>query len=336
MKKKIRSRISILAAMGAVLLTGCINVPLSLFGATRGPLSAETVIPAEGLFNRDRILMIALSGVVSIGGVGGLFGGSGMLVELKDRLNAAEKDSRIKAIILRIDTPGGGVTASDLIHHEIMEFKRKKNIPVVAMMLDVAASGGLYIAMAADEIYALPTTVTASIGVITLLPGLEGLSEKIGFEMRVIKSGNNKDLGSPWRSLTDEDREVFQTMIDSMFERFLGIILAGRAKAGLTRQELLQFADGRVITGQRAAELNLIDGVLYMEDVIERTKALAGIQDAALVSYEYPYAYRGNIYASSPGPRPRLLSGELNLFKVDLGLGSLLPSDARFLYMWLP
>ncbi len=171
-----------------------------------------------------------------------------------------------------------------------------------------------------------------------MLPGLEGLSEKIGFEMRVIKSGDNKDLGSPWRSLSQEERLVFQTMIDSMYERFLSVILESRGQERLTREGLVEFADGRVIEGSRAAELGLIDGVLYPDEVIERAKALAGIDDADIVSYEYPYGYRGNLYAEGTSPRPSLLGagGDMNLFKLDLGLGGLLPSDARFMYMWLP
>lgn len=319
-------------------LQGCISTS-SLFGSSRGPVETEVIIPAKSFFTTDEILVLDLTGTVSIGGRGGFFSGPGMLVQLKDRMNAAERNRRLRAVILRIDSPGGGVTASDVIYHELVEFKKRMKIPVIAMMQDVAASGGLYIAMAADEIYALPTTLTGSIGVIMMLPGFTGLSEKLGFEMRVIKSGENKDTGSMWRDLSDSDREFFQAMIDSMYARFLDVIMEGRGRTGLTRERLEQFADGRVLEGTTAAELGLIDGVAYTDEVIERVKELAHIDDARIISYEYPYGYRGNIYARGSTPRPKFrgLAAELNLIKVDLGLDGLLPTtDARFLYMWLP
>jgi len=339
MNKRVCLGLALFAAAAAVTLQGCVlNVP-PLFGVSRGPVKLETIVEPDHFWTRDQILIIDLSGVVSIDGGGGWFRSreTGMLVELKDRLDKAKGNKNIKAVILRIDSPGGGATASDLIHHEITEFKKEKDVPVVAMMQDVAASGGLYIAMAADEIYAMPTTITGSIGVIAMLPGLEGLSHKIGLEMRVIKSGKNKDLGSPWRALTEEERQIFQTMIDSMYERFLDVILAARGGKGLTRDKLIEFADGRILEGTAAHELGLIDGILYLDQVIDRVKEKAGIKDAAVISYEYPYAYRGNIYARSPRPSPRMAGtpGEVNLH-IDLGLSRWMPRDARLLYLWMP
>lgn len=329
-----------LVALGLVSLTGCIiNVP-PLFGDSRGPLTAHEITPAEGFFTRSEILVIDLTGFVSIQGTEGFFGvgGPGMLVALKDRLLAAEKNPRLKAVILRIDSAGGTVTASDLIYHEIVKFKEKKQIPVVAMLQDVGASGALYLAMAADEIYALPTTITGSIGVVITLPAFYELGEKIGLEMRIIKAGENKDLGTPWRELSLEERAIFQRMVDEMSERFHGVIMKSRAEKGLTAEELATYGDGRVFAGQVAAEIGLIDGVGYPEDVIERAKALAEIDDARIVSYEYPYSYRGNFYAQAPSPRPKsnTLMDHLGLLGVDLGLANRLPSDTRFLYMWLP
>lgn len=323
----------------SIALEGCVIVP-PLFGGGRGPVAKQEVVPADGYFTKDEILILDLAGVVSIEGSQGWFGvgEEGMLVELKDRLLAAEDDPRIKAVILRIDSPGGGVTASDLIHHEILKFKKKTKVPVVAMMQDVAASGGFYIAMAADEVYAMPTTITGSIGVITMLPDLQGLSEKVGFGMRVIKSGANKDLGSPWRALSDQERTIFQTMIDKYYAQFLGIIMASREGKGLTKERLAELADGRVFDGKTAAEAKLIDGVTYLDDVIEKTKKLAKIDDARVVSYEYPGSYRGNIYARSRTPKPTLSigGGDMNMLKIDAGLKGVLPPDTRFMYMWLP
>jgi protease-4 len=206
------------------------------------------------------------------------------------------------------------------------------------MMLDVAASGGVYIAMAADEIYALPTTTTGSIGVISQIVGLQGLGEKIGLEMRVIKSGDNKDLGSPWRPMTDEERRIFQTAIDGMYERFVGVVLDSRGPERLTRDRLMPLADGRILTARQAAELGLIDGVAYMDEAIDRVKELANVSDASIVSYEYAYEYRGNLYANAQatGARSPGRLGQINLFNIDLGLNRLLPGGPRFYYLWTP
>ncbi|MBI3736047.1 signal peptide peptidase SppA [Candidatus Sumerlaeota bacterium] len=321
------------------LFSGCINLPPGLFGGGRGPVELQRIIPADHFYTIDQILVLDLHGVISMQDSRGFFGETpGMVVQLKDRLKEAVKNKYVKAVILKVDSPGGGVTASDVIYHELLEFKKEAKIPVIAIMEDVAASGGLYVSMAADEIYAYPTAITGSIGVITILPSLEGLSEKIGLEMRVIKSGKNKDLGSPWRSLSDEEKKIFQSMIDSMYARFTGVILEGRGKKGLTREKLMEFADGRVLQADEAAKLGLIDGVCYMDDVIKRAKTLAKVRDAEIVSYEYPGTYRGNIYASAPAPGngKMKLGGDINLLKIDTGLESALPRDARFLYMWLP
>ena len=210
---------------GALAFTGCVNIPRGMFGSERGPMEPHTVVEAEKGAGQDRLLMIDLTGTVSSAGEsGGVLGGGkpGMLTVLMDRLKAADQDPSVAGLILRINTPGGGVTASDVIHHELMRFKEGrekktgKPFPVVALMEDVAASGGVYIAMAADEIFALPTTTTGSIGVIAMFPGFEGLSEKVGVDMRVVKSGKLKDMGNPWREMTDEERALAQEMIGSM------------------------------------------------------------------------------------------------------------------------
>jgi protease-4 len=267
-------------------------------------------------------------------------------VGLKDRLKAAEENPNIKAVILRIDSPGGSVTAADLIHQEILRFKKRvkekddRDVPVIALMMDTAASGGLYVAMAADEIYALPTTVTGSIGVIMMLPGFQGLSNKIGFEMRVIKSGDNKDIGSPWRTMTEDERRIFQNLINEYYQHFLKVVLDSRRAKGLTGEKLNVIADGRVLDAATARDNNLIDGIMYPETVIERAKKLAGIEDARIVSYEYPGAYRGNIYAHGLANLPKALGGagggDVNLLKFDLGTLAGSGKKPQFMYMWMP
>ena len=340
---------AVLLCCGALFFSGCVNVPRGLFGSERGPMEPHTVVESEKGAGDDVLLMIDLTGTVSSAGQsGGVLGGSkpGMLTVLMDRLKAAESNPAVAGLILRINSPGGGVTASDVIHHELERFKAArekktgKAFPVVALMEDVAASGGVYIAMAADEIYALPTTTTGSIGVIAMFPGFEGLSEKVGVDMRVIKSGELKDMGNPWRDMTEEERGLAQEMIGSMYERFLDVIVASREGKGLTRELLREKADGRIYTAQQAKSFNLIDEIGYLDEVVERARGLSRVPGAAVITYEYPYAYRGHVYASGETmprpvmslPRGGILPPQLNE-RLDASFG---PGGMRFMYLWLP
>jgi protease IV len=327
-------------ALACLGLQSCMTLPPFLFGANRGKVRVEKVEPAERFWTASEILLIPLSGMVDTGSEKTFAGDPGMLVALKDRLKAAEDNPRIKAVVLRINSPGGGVTSADLIYREILRFKEKTKIPVIAEMTDMAASGGLYIAMGADEIYALPTTITGSIGVITMLPGIKGLSDKIGFEMRIIDSGKYKDAGSPFREMKPEERQIFQNLIDKFYQHFLQVILTSRQSKGLTAEKLKPLADGRILDAEAARQGGLIDGIKYPNEVIERAKELAQVKDAAVISYEYPFAYRGNIYARQDAPEPRAAmgdrAGDINLLKLDLGGMDALAQGPKFMYLCLP
>lgn len=328
--------------LGLVLLlsTGCISIPLGGMGRDRGKVHAEEIKPADGLWTRDEVLMLPLSGMVREGSDDVYFGEPGMLVSLKDRLLAAKDNPHIKAVVLRIDSPGGTITASDLIYNELVKFKQEKKVPVVAIMGGTAASGGLYIAMAADEIYALPTTITGSIGVIAMFPNISPLASKVGVEMQVMKSGANKDAGAMWHPMTEEQRKIFQSMVDGFYQRFVQVIMTNRSKHGLTSQTLATIADGRILTPDIAARTRLIDGIKYHDDVIARARELAGISDARVISYEYPFFYRGHVYAEGPAVEPRTGGnaggGDVNLFKLDAGKISEALTAPRFYYMWMP
>lgn len=321
--------------LAAVGLAGCISINALPFGANRGKVALEIVEPAKSWFTVDQVLLIPLSGFVNIGEERVFGGEPGMLVALKDRLATAEKNDQIRAVILRIDSPGGSVTAADLIYHELLEFKKRTKLPIVAMLRDTAASGGLYIAMAADEIYAIPTTVTGSIGAILVLPCFEDLGNKIGIQIRSIKSGENKDAGAPWKQMGDEQRAIFQGLIDGMYRRFRQVILESREKKGMTAEQLDAIADGRVLDPQTALESNLIDGIGYSEKIVARARELAGIQDAAVVSYEYRGVYRGHIEARQSAPSWGA-GGDINLFKLDMGGQTPFAPHAQFMYLWMP
>ena len=326
---------AVVILLTALLLAGCLSLPM----ARRSEhMVLETLIPSKSVWTAKKVLLVSVDGAIDDNPEGGLFSEPGTVVKVKDALKHAEKDPSIYAILLRVNSPGGTVTASDILYTELKRFKERTGKKIVAVFLDVAASGGYYTAMCADRIVAHPTTVTGSIGVIATLPSLQGLSEKIGVEVRVIKSGNLKDMGSLWRGMSSQERELFQGLINGMYERFLTVVQEGRPK--LDAQTIRNLADGRVYTAQQALEKGLVDQIGYIEDAFESAKSVAGIGDASLVTYTYPFGYRGNYYASAgmgsmrsefPAPAPT----QINLLNLDLKT-ALSGFRAPLYYLWVP
>jgi protease IV len=183
------------------------------------------------------------------------------------------KDSSVKAILLRIDSPGGAVGPSQEIYAEVVRAAAKKK--VVVSMGSVAASGGYYIASAASRIFANPGTLTGSIGVIMEIPNIEGLMDKIGIKTEVIKSGKNKDIGSTFRKMTKEEKELLQGVMDTVHEQFIKAVAEGRH---MKVEDVRAIADGRIFTGEQAKEKGLVDELGTIEDAIAATAKLAGIK----------------------------------------------------------
>jgi protease-4 len=241
----------------------------------------------------------------------------------------AAEDADIKALVIRVNSPGGTVTASDILYHEIRTFKEKHQIPVVASIMGLGASGGYYVASAADTVVAHPTSVTGSIGVIMLTVDASGLLEKIGVAANTVASGPKKGMGSPLRPMTPEEREVFQGVIDGFYEQFLGVVQHGRPQ--LSAQEIRTLADGRIYSGLQAEKLGLVDEVGYLEDAIGVAKKAAGLEEARVVTYHRPGEYRNNIYSS-------FLEGGASLTSLSqLDAMALLRSGTpQFMYLWMP
>jgi len=183
------------------------------------------------------------------------------------------KDSSIPVIVLDIDSPGGGVAASQEMYEEIGKAKEKGK-KIVAAMRSVAASGGYYIACAADTIVANPGTITGSIGVIFEFPVVEGLLKKVGVRFEVVKSGAMKDVGSMWRDMTPQERKMVQDLINDTYDQFVDVIVKERE---LNRREVLQLADGRVFTGRIAKDLKLIDELGNLEDALKIANQMGGM-----------------------------------------------------------
>ncbi len=189
-----------------------------------------------------------------------------------DQIHQYRDDQTVKAIVLRINSPGGSVAPVQEIYSEL----RKLEKPIVASMGSTAASGGYYIAAIADEILANPGTLTGSIGVIMQFTKLKGLYEKIGLEQQVIKSGKFKDTGSSMRDMTDEERAILQATLDDVHNQFIDAVFEGR-QAHLTREEIVTLADGRVFSGQQAFGHKMVDQLGNLPDAIERAGELGGI-----------------------------------------------------------
>ena len=313
-------------AVSIVLFQGCSLVSIDFQPRIR-PLDEETV---EGK-GKAKILLMDVSGVLS-DETGGLVLGSPpprvpIVARVREELQKAEEDDNVKALIVRINSPGGTITASDLIYREIDTFKTRRKIPVIAVTMDVAASGGYYAALAADTIVALPTSVTGSIGVIMLTVNAKGLMEKIGVAPLAIKSGEMKDAGSPFRPLTAEERAVFQSVIDEMYGRFVTLIARSRK---IPEDRVRTFADGRIYTAEQAKALGLVDEIGYMDDVVKAARKAAGVEDARVIMYHRPKDYRANFYSAAPAPVPGLEASLQQLTALVSGSGP------RFLYLWWP
>jgi len=221
-------------------------------------------------------LLVTLSQKVPLGEKVAVVEVTGMIVDAADtieELKAYSRDASVKAIILRINSPGGAVAPAQEIYTEILKAKTKKK--VIASMGAVAASGGYYIAAPADRIVANPGTLTGSIGVIMELPNVSGLMEKIGIQTQVIKSGSHKDMASVFKKLTPQEREILQSVLDDVHNQFIQAVSDGR---NMAVEDIRKLADGRIFTGKKALELGLIDELGNMEDAIMVAGKLTGIQ----------------------------------------------------------
>ena len=184
-------------------------------------------------------------------------------------------DKYIKAIVLRIDSPGGGVAPSQEIHSEILKVRKSSNKIVVTSMGNLAASGGYYIACASDKIVANPGTLTGSIGVIMTFSNIEELMKKIGLKTEIIKSGEFKDIGSPMREFTEKEKKLLQGVIDDVYDQFVNAVSVGRS---IAVQKVKELSDGRIFTGRQAFEIGLVDKLGSLEEAIKLAAELVGIE----------------------------------------------------------
>jgi len=314
------------AVVALVALAGCSVLSIDLTPRVR-PLQEETV---EG-HGDAKILMMDVSGFISDESPGSVLTIGNpparvpMLVRVREELKKAQKDPKIKALVLRINSPGGTVTASDIIFRELEEFRKATGVPVIASMMDVAASGGYYVALAADTIVAHPTTVTGSIGVIMISLNAEGLMQKVGLAANTIKSAEHKDMGSPFRALTPQERAIFQSVIDDLQRQFVAKVVERRKLAPAAAAAL---ADGRIYTAEQALAHRLIDRIGYVADAVDVARQAARLDEAKVVIYKRPREYRATYYAKAEAE-----AGALTTLSQLAGLTGAGP---KFLYLWSP
>ena len=240
-------------------LRGCLTVLLVL-GAFFVLLVVISRMDELPLARGEKVAVIAVTGLISDS------------EPTIDQLKKFSKDDSVKAIVLRIESPGGGVGPSQEIYEEVKKVRAKK--PVLASMGALAASGGYYIACAAQRVYANPGTITGSIGVIMPFMNVKDLAEKLGVKGMTVKSGAFKDMGSPLRDMTPRERELLQGVVDNVHLQFVNAVAAGR---NLNREDVLRIADGRIFTGEQAKGLGLVDVLGNLEDAISDAGKLGKI-----------------------------------------------------------
>ena len=285
---------SIVAVALFLVLTGCTHVKFNLFVDKSEPLQEFTLSGSAS----EKILVIPIDGIISNHNKLSIITEKpGTVENVVAQLRLAADDDDVKAVLLKIDSPGGLTTASDILYNEIMNFKRITKKKVVVSMLDMAASGGYMAALPGDLITAHPTTVTGSVGVIFMRPQVSGLMDKLGLGVEITKSGRNKDMGSPFRPATEEECKLFQSVIDQLDQRFLNLVQQHRH---LSPENLEKVKTARIFTAVDALKLGLIDKICYLKDALNETCRIAGIpEDARVVAYRRIYYPNDNIYNTS-------------------------------------
>jgi len=256
-----------------VLVLGLIVLLLCGAGVVAGTLAVITVsgYGGNGVGLGDAVAIVRVEGAIGSGERPAGYASGAFSEEIIKHLERAEADASVKAIVLRIDSPGGGVVASNEIYERLLEVDK----PIVASMGEMAASGGYYIACAAGKIVANPATMTGSIGVISQIVELDELLNKVGVEVIIIKSGVHKDTGGFHRDMTEEEQALFQAMIDEVYQGFVQIVAQGRE---LPEETVRELADGRVYTGLQAQQLGLVDELGNLPRAIELAADLGGIE----------------------------------------------------------
>lgn len=323
------------------LFLGIIILPTVLAGCGQTAFRIE-MVPADqqleetriqkdaGLFVLDKIAIIDVDGTLANRRRDGwLRSGENPVSLFIEKLDKAAADRSVKAVVLRLNSPGGTVAASDIMYHHLRRFKRQTGKPIIACVLGIGCSGAYYVACGCDGIIAQPSGVVGNIGTVFQTFSVAGTMEKIGVKTVTIKSGELKDLASPLHDLSDEEHKVLQGIIEHLSEQFFEVVRNGRKQ--IDEQKMAELSDGRVFNAEQALQQGLIDKVGYLDDGIKWAKEMAGIKKSQVVIYHRPSSYKPNAYgvaeADADGISPL----------VNLDLPDWLDAGgAQFLYLWQP
>ena len=315
-------RALLISGLGCALAAlGCISVNLPLSGG--GPLE-EAVVDGE---SGPKIVMVDVAGSLTTHPDSGRFGLGGRespTARMREQVDRALEDEEVAALLLRIDSPGGTEIASEMLYREVRRFKQETKRPVIAQLVGAGTSGAYYVAMAADEVRAYPSTITGSIGVIIAGLNLSGLMERFGVANQTLTTGPYKDAGSPLRPMRPEEHAQLESVARDLFDSFLDVVEAGRPK--LTRARIEELADGRVYSARQALEAGLIDALGDLPEAVEAAKSAAGISEGArVVVYHRPGEQPENLlWAGAPAPPA---AQPLDWAQLP---------DPAFLYLWAP
>lgn len=306
-------------------------------GSTRGTSIRLDEVVMDDQGGRDKVAVIDIEGIIFGGLLGG--GSSGPVEMVREQLKRAESDHAVKAVLLRIDSPGGEVLASDEINRSLAEFQQRSGKPIVASMGSVAASGGYYVAAPCRWIVANPLTITGSIGVIMRGYNYRGLMNKVGVRPEVYKSGRFKDMLSRDKAEEDilpEEREMVQSLVDTTFRRFKEVVVEGRqspyrlsedgGRALVDNWE--DYVDGRVFSGRQAYDWGFVDELGNFKTALDRAKTLAQIDRARIIRYEQPFEL-GNLFRL-------FVRTETPAIHVDLGIEFPPIRTGRLYFLFLP
>lgn len=291
-----------------------------------GPL-LEIVVPGCAVACAHKVAVLDVDGILTnVNHVGPYSVGENPVAVFKEKLDACAADPNVKAVVLRINTPGGGVAATDLMWHELVRFRQMTHKPVVACLLDLATGGGYFLATACDSIVTIPSSIVGGIGVLLNVYHAAAQMEMINVFEDFIRIGDKIDMGTSVRKMEKEERELFEKMGKGYFERFKQLVLQARPRVSATAD----FFDGRVMSGPQAVEVGLVDGIGYLDDAATLACKLAKVEQAQTVMYRRQGDAARSLYASTPN---RPIHSSVLPMSIPGPDRSRLP---LFLYMWQP
>jgi len=337
-----RLPVILLALLGCALTGGCLPTKFVIdLAPGDGSLKPAVVMRDEGASDSGtRIAMIDVIGLISETPSSGIFSGASTGIDgLMTRLDEAARDPKVKAIILRVNSPGGTTAGSEVMYTEIRRFREQTGKPVVVSMGEVAASGGYYISLAADHIVAQPTTITASIGVIAQTFNFSKGMDRYGIQGRAVVSGPNKDMSNPFEPPVEEHYILMQGIVDEQYHAFRDLVAHRRPGAAANAAAFAELTDGRVVTGRDALRSGLVDSLGTVRDAFAQAKDLAGVTSAVLIKYhpESSTPPRSPYAAGAGAPTPENANPAISLgagpIQVEArGIDVLGPG---FYYLWI-